>query len=153
MSYHKLLYIYIYTLSRLKYLLIIAICSLQVDNLCQFLPQDKVQDFSKMNPQALLENTERSVGDPKLLEYHEKLKEYRNNFKKLEVDVANKKRLLVSKTQEYKGMQEIVSTIKERKRIKNKISTLKQKKAWILYDQTRRRLVQVNENLIFYFIK
>jgi chromosome segregation ATPase len=36
--------------------------SIQVDNLCQFLPQDRVADFSKMNPQLLLENTEKCVG-------------------------------------------------------------------------------------------
>jgi chromosome segregation ATPase len=36
--------------------------NIQVDNLCQFLPQDKVADFSKMNPQQLLENTEKCIG-------------------------------------------------------------------------------------------
>lgn len=36
--------------------------NIQVDNLCQFLPQDKVADFSKMNPQLLLENTEKCIG-------------------------------------------------------------------------------------------
>ncbi|XP_067207450.1 structural maintenance of chromosomes protein 5 [Linepithema humile] len=117
--------------------------NIQVDNLCQFLPQDKVQDFSKMDSQALLENTERSVGDPKILEYHQKLKEERTNFKQLEVDVAHKKRLLESNTQRRDGLQQTVSTIKERKLIKKKIITLKQKKAWMLYDQTRRRLLEV----------
>jgi chromosome segregation ATPase len=36
--------------------------NIQVDNLCQFLPQDRVADFSKMNPQLLLENTEKCIG-------------------------------------------------------------------------------------------
>lgn len=121
---------------------------LQVDNLCQFLPQDKVQDFSKMDAQALLENTERSVGDPKLLEYHLKLKDQRNNFKKLEAEVANTKRLLDSRTQRRDGLQQAVATIKERKLIKKKIETLKQKKAWILYDETRKKLVKVHKKLI-----
>ncbi|KYQ56942.1 Structural maintenance of chromosomes protein 5 [Trachymyrmex zeteki] len=116
--------------------------NIQVDNLCQFLPQDKVQDFSKMDAQALLENTERSVGDPKLLEYHLKLKNQRANFKKLEVDVTNTKRLLESKTQRRDGLQQTVATIKEKKLIKKKIVTLKQKKAWMLYDQMRRKLVE-----------
>lgn len=121
---------------------------MQVDNLCQFLPQDKVQDFSKMDAQALLENTERSVGDPKLLEYHLQLKDKRTNFKKLEVDVTKTKRLLESKIQRRDGLQQTVATIKERKLIKRKIVTLKQKKAWMLYDQMRRKLVEVNKKLI-----
>ncbi|XP_071557366.1 structural maintenance of chromosomes protein 5 [Temnothorax nylanderi] len=116
--------------------------NIQVDNLCQFLPQDKVQDFSKMDAQALLENTERSVGDPKLLEYHLQLKEQRANFKKLEVDVSKTKRLLESKTQRRDGLQQTVATIKEKKMMKKKILTLQQKKAWMLYDQLRRKLVE-----------
>lgn len=36
--------------------------NIQVNNLCQFLPQDRVADFSKMNPQQLLESTEKCVG-------------------------------------------------------------------------------------------
>lgn len=28
--------------------------NIQVDNLCQFLPQDRVQDFAKLNQQELL---------------------------------------------------------------------------------------------------
>lgn len=122
---------------------------LQVDNLCQFLPQDKVQDFSKMNAQALLENTERSIGDPKLLEYHLELKDQRAKFKQLEVEVTNTKRLLESKIQKRDGLQQIVATIKEKKLIKKKIVTLKQKKAWMLYDQMRRKLVEVKKNLFF----
>lgn len=34
---------------------------IQVDNLCQFLPQDKVADFAKMSQKELLENTEKAV--------------------------------------------------------------------------------------------
>ena len=37
--------------------------NIQIENLCQFLPQDRVADFAKMNPQELLENTEKAVSD------------------------------------------------------------------------------------------
>ena len=36
--------------------------NIQVGNLCQFLPQEKVADFAKMTPEDLLENTEKAVG-------------------------------------------------------------------------------------------
>ncbi|XP_014480265.1 PREDICTED: structural maintenance of chromosomes protein 5 [Dinoponera quadriceps] len=116
--------------------------NIQVDNFCQFLPQDRVQDFSKMDAQTLLENTERSVGNPILLEYHQQLKEYRASCKTLENEITNKKRLLESKIQVHNGMKETVSTIKERKQIKKKITLLKQKKAWMLYDYARRKLLE-----------
>lgn len=35
--------------------------NIQLGNLCQFLPQEKVADFAKMTPQELLENTEKAV--------------------------------------------------------------------------------------------
>jgi chromosome segregation ATPase len=38
-----------------------ASLNIQINNLCQFLPQDKVADFAKMTQQELLENTERAV--------------------------------------------------------------------------------------------
>ncbi|XP_066599274.1 structural maintenance of chromosomes protein 5 isoform X2 [Prorops nasuta] len=120
--------------------------NIQMDNLCQFLPQDKVQDFSKMNAQELLENTERSIGDAKLYEYHLKLKQYRVKHKDLEAKLASKKRLLEIKSEEYHDLQHIVRTIQERKRIKKKIQVLNQKKAWILYDDARKELITAKKD-------
>lgn len=96
-----------------------------------------------MNAQELLESTERSVGNPILLKYHIKLKEYRTQHKNLETQLASKQRLLETRTQKYEHLKGIVSTIKEKKAIKSKILTLKQKKAWMQYDQKRKQLVEV----------
>ena len=40
--------------------------SFQTGNLCQFLPQDKVHEFSKMNSKELLYKTVEAVGEPQL---------------------------------------------------------------------------------------
>lgn len=119
--------------------------NIQVDNLCQFLPQDKVQDFSKMNPQELLENTEKSVGDPILLEYHVKLKDYRKRHVSLQEQITNKSNLLERQTQKYDRLKEIVGGIKEKTAIKKKILCLKQKKAWLLYDESRAELINAKK--------
>lgn len=34
------------------YMAEIKLLNIQVDNMCQFLPQDRVQDFAKQNPQV-----------------------------------------------------------------------------------------------------
>jgi chromosome segregation ATPase len=39
----------------------VAALNIQVSNLCQFLPQDKVPEFAKMSPEQLLEATEQAV--------------------------------------------------------------------------------------------
>ncbi|XP_076341041.1 structural maintenance of chromosomes protein 5-like [Tachypleus tridentatus] len=54
--------------------------NIQVGNLCQFLPQDRVADFVRMNKQEMLENTEKAVGPPVMFEYHSQLKELENKL-------------------------------------------------------------------------
>uniref|UniRef100_A0A671YJG9 Structural maintenance of chromosomes protein 5 n=1 Tax=Sparus aurata TaxID=8175 RepID=A0A671YJG9_SPAAU len=57
---------------------------IQVSNLCQFLPQEKVGEFAKMSKIELLEATEKSVGPPEMYEYHCELKNFRNRERELE---------------------------------------------------------------------
>ncbi|KAG4305107.1 hypothetical protein PORY_001277 [Pneumocystis oryctolagi] len=47
--------------------------NIQIDNLCQFLPQDKVSEFAQLTPEKLLRETERAVGDSEMLLQHDKL--------------------------------------------------------------------------------
>uniref|UniRef100_A0A7N8XCS4 Structural maintenance of chromosomes protein 5 n=1 Tax=Mastacembelus armatus TaxID=205130 RepID=A0A7N8XCS4_9TELE len=58
---------------------------IQVSNLCQFLPQEKVGEFAKMSKIELLEATEKSVGPPEMYQYHCELKDFRNKERQLEV--------------------------------------------------------------------
>lgn len=68
----------------------------QVDNLCQFLPQDRVADFAKMTPQELLVGTEQAVGSVSLIENHEKLK----NFQKTSGELTGKIKSLLGRRDE-----------------------------------------------------
>nr|AAI24594.1 Zgc:152845 [Danio rerio] len=58
---------------------------IQVGNLCQFLPQEKVGEFAKMSNSELLEATEKSVGPPEMYEFHCELKTFRTKERDLEV--------------------------------------------------------------------
>lgn len=42
--------------------------NIQLDNLCQFLPQDMVVEFAKCDPKTLLEQTQKAVGDQDLVD-------------------------------------------------------------------------------------
>ncbi len=57
--------------------------NIQVDNLCQFLPQDRVSAFANMNPQELLKETERAAGGSELIQQHEQLIKVRGSEKRL----------------------------------------------------------------------
>ncbi|TYJ52059.1 hypothetical protein B9479_007336 [Cryptococcus floricola] len=45
----------------------------QANNLCSFLPQDKVAEFAKMDAVTVLKETMRAAGDPRLTRWHESL--------------------------------------------------------------------------------
>lgn len=62
------------TVTKPAFLKVIAEYNIQVSNLCQFLPQDRVQDFTKMNAQELLHNTQISVCPPETATVFDTLK-------------------------------------------------------------------------------
>ncbi|CAG8637919.1 11308_t:CDS:10 [Funneliformis caledonium] len=57
--------------------------NIQVDNLCQFLPQDKVSEFAQLSPPELLVQTQKAVGEKEMTEWHEKLITLRDEEKSL----------------------------------------------------------------------
>lgn len=58
--------------------------NIQVDNLCQFLPQDKVVSFAGLSPQNLLRETEHVLGTSHLTNWHNQLIQLKKDEKELE---------------------------------------------------------------------
>ncbi|KAJ4991101.1 SMC N terminal domain-containing protein [Stagonosporopsis vannaccii] len=58
--------------------------SIQIDNLCQFLPQDRVVEFAKMRDTERLRATLGAAAPPYMSEWHDQLKELRTEEKMLE---------------------------------------------------------------------
>lgn len=77
--------------------------NIQLDNLCHFLPQERVAEFAGLSPEKLLMETERTLGDGHLLRLHEelighdersqlflsKIEELRNRLSKLRTEKAH----------------------------------------------------------------
>jgi len=70
--------------------------NIQLDNLCQFLPQEKVADFAKLSPERLLEEVERAI-EIDLLHKHQQLisldREKREIDEELQIKQADLERL------------------------------------------------------------
>lgn len=113
--------------------------NVQVGNLCSFLPQDKVSEFAQMSPQLLLRETERSAGNPNLLQWHDTLIASGKELKELkEVSrmLSEQLRLLNSSSQRMDGeakhrdqmktrnenMKKEVEKFKERQQIEADVS-------------------------------
>ncbi|RVE70456.1 hypothetical protein OJAV_G00064840 [Oryzias javanicus] len=116
---------------------------IQVSNLCQFLPQEKVGEFAKMSKIELLEATEKSVGPPEMYEYHCELKNFRNKERELENVVKEKANFLEKAKQRNERYKHDVNRYYEKKRHLDVIELLEKKKPWVEYETTRKELEDV----------
>jgi chromosome segregation ATPase len=102
--------------------------NIQIDNLCQFLPQDRVVEFAKMTDQNRLVETQRAAAPPYMIEWHSQLKELRKQEKALEIeqgtqqtDLAKLERLQNSTrgdVERFNQRQELVTKAKALERVR-----------------------------------
>lgn len=109
--------------------------NIQVNNLCQCLPQDRVQDFAKMNKKELLANTQKAVGRQDLIDKYTRLieiKDKQKNFAK-SIEAINTK--LEQANIETNRLMGKVENLHEKRRILDEIKAVKCKKAWEHYNK------------------
>ncbi|KAJ3158631.1 Structural maintenance of chromosomes protein 5 [Geranomyces michiganensis] len=116
-----------------------AALKVQVDNLCSFLPQEKVSEFAQMNPRELLIETERAAGNEKLTAWHEQLIKFREDEKKLEGSTTDDKKQLENLESRNAVLERDVARYRERESVMRKIDVLKMKIPWVRYEGTRAR--------------
>ncbi|CAL8323354.1 unnamed protein product [Merluccius merluccius] len=106
---------------------------IQVSNLCQFLPQEKVGEFAKMSKIELLEATEKSVGPPEMFTYHCELKNFRGRERELE-NIVNEKASFLEKAKQRNERNKLdVNRYYEKKRHLDMIELLEKKKPGVEY--------------------
>ncbi|KAK5863491.1 hypothetical protein PBY51_000519 [Eleginops maclovinus] len=124
---------------------VVKALQIQVSNLCQFLPQEKVGEFAKMSKIELLEATEKSVGPPEMYEYHCELKNFRGRERELENVVKEKASFLEKAKQRNERNKHDVNRYYEKKRHLDVIELLDKKKPWVEYETTRKQLEGVKK--------
>ncbi len=125
----------------------IAALNVQVDNLCQFLPQDKVASFSSLDGCSLLQTTERALerADSKPLEMHLKLAELK---KELQVSLRAAESLREQVTALdllQANAQRDVLRFKERERLVDEVVWLKKKLPWMKFESLRQATKELQE--------
>ncbi|XP_023227302.1 structural maintenance of chromosomes protein 5-like isoform X1 [Centruroides sculpturatus] len=112
--------------------------NIQIGNLCQFLPQDRVCEFARMSQQDLLINTEKAVGTLEMLEYHLQLKKLRTEVRDLENSKESGTSHLEKERQTLIHIEKERENFEERQRHLEEVAVLKQKRAWVEYNEVRR---------------
>ncbi|XJO76391.1 hypothetical protein BDV3_006922 [Batrachochytrium dendrobatidis] len=98
--------------------------AIQVDNLCQFLPQERVSGFAQLSSTELLKETERAVGGTQMVEWHnflieqhEKRVEHEQKLKDCHAELE-----ILQKRNQH--IENDVQRIKERDKINSEIRLL-----------------------------
>jgi chromosome segregation ATPase len=98
--------------------------SIQIDNLCQFLPQDRVVEFAGMTPVELLVSTQQAVGTKEMIEWHDLLKARRVSQRTLE----SEQRIDLEHLANLEGRQRMqeadVERMREREEVKERVRLL-----------------------------
>ncbi|XP_062985405.1 structural maintenance of chromosomes protein 5 isoform X2 [Elgaria multicarinata webbii] len=124
----------------------VSALNIQVSNLCQFLPQDKVGEFAKLSKIELLEATEKSVGPPEMYGYHCDLKNCRQKERELENSCTEKNNNLEKMKQKNERYKQDVERYHEHKRHLDLIAMLEKKRPWVLYEDVRKQYETVKQS-------
>ncbi|XP_016084945.1 structural maintenance of chromosomes protein 5-like isoform X2 [Sinocyclocheilus grahami] len=118
---------------------------IQVGNLCQFLPQEKVGEFAKMSNIELLEATEKSVGPPEMYEFHCELKTYCSKESKLENVCKEKANFLEKARQSNERNKLDMDRYYTKTKHLDRIQMLEKKKPLVEYETARKELEGVKK--------
>ncbi|XP_050080104.1 structural maintenance of chromosomes protein 5 [Anopheles maculipalpis] len=121
--------------SHQAYLQKIRAFNIQVDNLCQFLPQDRVQDFTKMNPRELLINTQSSVCATEVQEWFKELKEKRALQQKCDAQVLLGTDRVREMEARLADLEQQLETLHAREEFQQQIDICLARKIWLEYEE------------------
>lgn len=111
--------------------------AIQVDNLCQFLPQDKVAEFAALTPVQLLHSTQRAAAGPEMLLMQDRLVKIRGDQKKLELENSGDTDTLANLENRQELQRADVERMRERAEIERKINLLNKARPLVEYKEHR----------------
>lgn len=110
---------------------------IQIDNLCQFLPQEKVAEFAGLNPVELLGKTLQAVAPQKMIDQQAQLKEWFDVQKQMQRAFDTDAERLRSWQTRQQGLQADVDRLRERDQIKAAVAELEDLRLVVDYDQKK----------------
>ncbi|KAF7898394.1 hypothetical protein EAF00_004840 [Botryotinia globosa] len=122
--------------------------SIQIDNLCQFLPQDKVSEFAALTPVELLHHTQRAVAAQEMLDWHDELKNLRREEKSRQMQLEQDKEQLINLEKRQAGLRPEMERLEERIQIERDLEKLKNSIPFVEYREARLRYQECKEEKI-----
>ncbi|XP_064097046.1 structural maintenance of chromosomes protein 5-like [Macrobrachium nipponense] len=120
---------------------------IQIDNLCSFLPQDRVANFARMNAIHLLEATEKAVGDPKLFEYHDLLRNSGSRMQEVKSKVQQLKNEIDTLEKQNARLKTMVDSVQEKKKLEEQIKKLEKQRIYHRYEKKRQNTISLRTEI------
>ncbi|TVU40978.1 hypothetical protein EJB05_14464, partial [Eragrostis curvula] len=137
------------TVSKQEVIDVVKSFNIQVENLTQFLPQDR-SEFAKLSPIHLLEETEKAVGNPDLPVHHHQLVAISKELKALEMAIKQKEQTLNSLKALNAELEKDVECIGLRNKLLRKAELMKKKLPWLKYDMLKKEFIEKSQLEITY---
>jgi chromosome segregation ATPase len=119
--------------------------SIQVDNLCQFLPQDRVVEFAALDPVELLVQTQRAAAPDYMSEWHDQLKTMRADQRKHQADQVERTEHLKNLEGRQNMQRGDVERLRERAEQQEKLSALDRLRPFPIYNVARDKYLAAKE--------
>lgn len=113
--------------------------NIQVDNLCQFLPQEKVAEFAGLTPVDLLLQTQRAAAPQEMLDQHEELKKLRKGQKGLQQQTEADREHLERLEHRQASLKAEVEKLEELEQVQGRILVLNNTIPFVDYRIARER--------------
>lgn len=122
------------TVNQREFLSYVAQFNIQLDNLCQFLPQDRVQDFAKMNAREILLNTQKSVCTVEIMDMYNKLLSLKDQWNSSGTDLEENRKRLIDITRRNDETRAKLEKLRELNDLNTESTMCNGKKAWIAFE-------------------
>ncbi|XP_018566367.1 structural maintenance of chromosomes protein 5 [Anoplophora glabripennis] len=120
--------------------------NIQVNNLCQFLPQDRVQDFAKLNKQELLRETQKALCRFDLIEKQEALINNRFNHKDLIASIETYQKKLQEAQDANAMLEGRVQNFNTKKIYTEKVLHIERKIAWMMFEEVKVQVTDIKKD-------
>ena len=118
---------------------------IQIDNLCQFLPQDKVAEFAGLTPVQLLHETLRAAAPERIINQQSTLQVLHKDYRKVKEQVEVTTETLKGHENRQQGLQADVDRMRQREEIVKEIEELKKARVVAVYHDIRMRHAESKE--------
>lgn len=119
--------------------------SIQVDNLCQFLPQDRVVEFAALSPVDLLTQTQRAAAPEYMSEWHDQLKSLRRDQKQQQTEQQGLLETVKHMENKQRAQEGDVARLRERSELKERILAMEKLRPFPAYNEAKKKHAEALE--------